>query len=208
MSSVLSPEQIRRNYEAGLETARRYFMGTADVQLAARRLAAALNNLGIDSVICGALAVTAHGHVRLTQDVDVLLTADGLRRFKERWLGRGWVERFPGSKGMRDAEHDIKIDVLLTGDYPGDGKPKPVTFPDPADVALDLGGTKTITLPKLVELKLASGMTAPDRPRDLDDVIQLVRANHLPREFGDTLNPWVRTKFEELWEYAQIPTED
>jgi hypothetical protein len=50
-------------------------------------------------------------------------------------------------------------------------------------------------------------MTAPDRPRDLDDVIQLVRANELPREFGVALDPWVREKFDELWVYAQIPVE-
>jgi hypothetical protein len=205
---MLTEEQIRRNYEVGLENARRYFMGSADVQLAAQRLAAALNDLGIDYVICGALAVTAHGHARMTQDVDVLLTVEGLARFKERWLGRGWVERFPGSKGLRDAEHDVKIDVLLAGDYPGDGKPKPVRFPDPATVALDLGGTKTITLPRLIELKLASGMTAPDRPRDLDDVIQLVRVNELPRSFADELDPWVRAKYDELWGYAQLPVDE
>jgi hypothetical protein len=205
---VLTLAEIRRNYEAGLEEARRYFMGDADVQRAAKRIAAALGEAGVAYVICGALAVTAHGHARLTQDVDVLLTPDGLRRFKERWLGRGWVERFPGSKGMRDVETNVKIDVVLTGDYPGDGKPKPVQFPDPAEVAIDLGGTATLALPKLIELKLASGMTAPDRPRDLDDVIQLVRANQLPRGFAQQLDPWVRAKFDELWGYAQRSVED
>ncbi|MBX3130306.1 MAG: hypothetical protein KF718_26550 [Polyangiaceae bacterium] len=204
----MTAEQIRQNYESGLELARRYFMGDADIQRAARRLAATLNEMGIAYAICGALAVTAHGHARLTQDVDVLLTPDGLSRFKQRWLGRGWVERFPGSTGMRDTEHNVKIDVLLTGDYPGDGKPKPVRFPDPASVTLDLGGTATLTLPKLLELKLASGMTAPDRPRDLDDVIQLIRSNALPRDFADSLDPWVRAKFDELWGYAQIPVDD
>jgi hypothetical protein len=204
---VLSIEQIRDNYEAGLALARRYFMGDADVQRAAKRIATALGEMGIPYVICGGLAVTAHGHVRVTEDIDVLLSPEGLRRFKERWLGRGWVERFPGSNGLRDTEHNVKIDVLLTGDYPGDGKPKPVRFPDPAAVAIDLGGAATITLAKLIELKLASGMTAPDRPRDLDDVIQLIRANELPREFGGALDPWVRAKFDELWTYAQIPVE-
>jgi hypothetical protein len=205
---VLTVEQIRSNYEAGLARARRYFMGDADVQRAAKRIAGTLGEMGIPFVICGGLAVMAHGHARLTQDVDVLLTPEGLRRFKERWLGKGWVERVPGSRGMRDTEHNVKIDVLLTGDYPGDGKPKPVRFPDPATVAIDLGGTATIALPRLIELKLASGMTAPDRPRDLDDVIQLVRANALPREFGDSLDPWVRGKFDELWGYAQIPVDE
>jgi hypothetical protein len=205
---VLSREQIRRNYEAGLEQGRRYFMGDADIQRAARHLARTLGEMGIDYAICGALAVMAHGHARFTEDVDVLMTPDGLRRFKDRWLGQGWVERFPGSKGVRDVVHKVNIDVLLTGQYPGDGKPKPVRFPDPTTAAIDLGHTKTITLPTLIELKLASGMTAPDRPRDLDDVIQLVRANSLPREFVDELDPWVRDKFEELWGYAQLPIDE
>jgi hypothetical protein len=205
---VLSIEQVQRNYEAGLELARRFFMGDADVQRAAKRLSATLNRMDVPYVICGALAVTAYGHVRLTQDVDVLLTAEGLRQFKAQWLGKGWVERFPGSKGMRDTEHNVKIDVLLAGDFPGDGKPKPVVFPDPATVAIDLGGAHTIILSKLIELKLASGMTAPDRPRDLDDVIQLIRANTLQQDFAEQLHPWVRNKFDELWHYAQLPTDD
>jgi hypothetical protein len=208
MSDVLTVEQIRRNYEAGLALARRYFMADADVQRAANHIASALGEMGIPYVICGGLAVTAHGHGRVTQDVDVLLTPEGLRRFKQRWLGKGWVDSFPGSRGMRDTEHNVKIDVLLTGDFPGDGKPKPVRFPDPSTVAIDIGGASMITLPKLIELKLASGMTAPDRPRDLDDVIQLVRANALPREFGDALDPWVRGKFDELWGYAQIRADE
>lgn len=179
-------------------------MGDSDVQRAAHRLAAALEDLGVPYVICGALAVTAHGHARLTEDVDILVTAEGLGRFKERWLGNGWVERFAGSKGMRDVRHQVKIDVLLTGDFPGDGLPKPVRFPHPDEASIDIGGARILTLAKLVELKLASGMTAPDRPRDLDDVIQLVRANGLPLTFGQELDPWVRAKFEELWGYAQI----
>jgi hypothetical protein len=205
---VLTIDQIRSNYEAGLDLARRYFMGDADVQRAAKRISASLADMGIAYVICGGLAVTAHGHVRVTQDVDVLLTPAGLSQFKQKWLGKGWVENFPGSKGMRDAVHNVKIDVLLTGEYPGDGKPKPVRFPDPATVAIDLGGSSMITLPKLIELKLASGMTAPDRPRDLDDVIQLVRANTLARDFSGRLDPWVREKFDELWVHAQIPTDE
>lgn len=179
-------------------------MGDADVQHAANRLGATLDEMGIAYALCGALAVTAHGHVRTTLDVDVLITRQGLARFKERWLGRGWVERFQGSNGLRDTLHNIKIDVLLTGDYPGDGKPKAVAFPDPAHVALPDTQPRVISLAALVELKTASGMTAPERPRDFDDVIQLIRVNHLPRTYGGTLNSYVQPKFEELWDLAQI----
>ena len=105
---------------------------------------------------------------------------------------------------MRDTIHGVNIDVLLTGEYPGDGQPKPVTFPDPAAVAEpDEEGIPILSLQALVELKLASGMTAPDRPRDLDDVIQLIRANELPRNYADQLNSYVRTKYDEMWCAAQ-----
>jgi hypothetical protein len=201
---VLTTSQRRRNLLGGLRTAEKYFMGTASVQLATRRISEALRDLGVPYAIAGGIAVTVHGHVRVTNGVDVLLTSEGLRAFKERWMGRGWVERFPGSRGMRDVEKDVDVDVLLTGGYPGDGKPKPVRFPDPARVAVDMAGTDVIVLPVLIELKLASGMSAPDRLRDFDDVIQLVRANSLPKEFGALLNQWVQDKYSELWSYAQI----
>jgi len=183
-------------------------MGGAKVQSAALDIAAALDELGIPYAIAGALAVSMHGHQRTTSDVDVLLTADGLKRFKENWLGRGWVERYPGSKNMRDVKNGVKIDVLLTGAFPGDGLPKPVRFPDPETASIELDGLETLDLPTLIELKLASGMTAPDRPRDFDDVIQLVRANRLSQRFSLNMDPWVRPKYLELWGYAQRPTED
>ena len=205
---MLSADQIRRNYEAALELAGKFFMGEAPVQLAAKRISRALAELGIPHVICGGLAVAAHGHVRVTQDVDILLTPEGLRRFKERWLGRGWVERFEGSKGLRDAEQNVKIDVLLTGDYPGDGKPGPIAFPDPKDVAVPSASVSVLNLPKLIELKLASGLGAPSRLQDFADVIALIRANSLPADFALQLHPHVRAKYAELWGLAQMPVEE
>src|SRR5262252_9282638 len=163
MLSVTPPE---RDIDAGLARATRFFMGTSDVQLAANRLAATLQELGIPYAICGGLAVFAHGHERMTVDVDVLLTPEGLRRFQEHALGRGWVERFAGSRGVRDAEHRVPIDILLTGSYPGDGRPKGVAFPDPATASVELQGKRFLSLPRLIELKLASGLSRADRLQD------------------------------------------
>ena len=206
------PERLTREAEqrglANLEEAGRFFVGEANVQHAARDLAAAFDEVGVPYAIVGALAVNLHGHPRTTADVDVLLTADGLRAFKKHWIGRGWVDRFPGSKNMRDTRNNVRIDVLITGQYPGDGKPKPVRFPDPEDVAIKIGDLKTIGLPKLIELKLASGMTSPDRPRDFDDVIQLIRSNGLTRQFALYLDPWVRAEYMKRWKHAQRPTGD
>src|ERR1041384_4804298 len=111
-------------------------MGTDAVHRALVKLAAALDELQLPYAIAGAMALNEYGHHRVTTDVDVLLTAESLRRFKDAWLGRGYVEKFPGSRGLRDTENVVGIAVLIAGDYPGDGQPKPVRFPDPAQVAI------------------------------------------------------------------------
>ncbi len=170
-----------------------------------RRLASALNELQIPYVIAGAMAANAHGHRRTTADVDILLRREHLAQFKDRWIGRGWLDLFEGSKGFRDTMNGVKVDVLIVGDYPGDGKAKPVSFPEPELVKeVRAEGLPYLNLKSLLELKIASGMTAPHRPRDLDDVIQLIRSNSLPRDYAGQLDPFVRDKFLELWEAAQI----
>ena len=191
-----------------LQRAGEFFIGESPIHAAAARIAEALSEMNIPFSIAGALAANVHGHMRTTEDVGILLTPEGLKQFKERWLGRGWMEQFPGSKGLRDTVHQVNIDVILTGDFPGDGKPKPVAFPDPAEVnEPDPDGIPVLTLPVLLTLKLASGMTAAHRPRDLDDVIQLIRKNDLDREYGQQLHPYVRAKYLELWDAAQIRDE-
>lgn len=202
MVTRVDPE-VEARLDAALRKATAYFMGTADVQAAALALAARLDEEGVPYVIAGAMALAAHGYLRVTEGVDVLLTRDGLERFKRRYVGLGYVEQFAGSKGLRDTERGVKIDVLLAGDFPGDGKPKPVAFPDPAQVALRGERYAVLPLERLVELKLASGMTAPHRLRDLADVLELIRARGLPRELAARLDPYVQAKFDELWVAAQ-----
>lgn len=179
-------------------------MEKSPIHETARRIREELEALGIPFAVAGALASNAHGHVRTTEDLDILIAPADLKRFKEARLGRGWVEQFPGSRGLRDSLTGVRIDVLLTGDYPGDGKPKPVAFPHPRDAATaDAHGMPILSLPALIELKLASGMTAPHRLQDLADVIQLVRVNALGPEFAERLAPYVRAKYAEMWSAAQ-----
>ena len=168
-----------------------FFMEVSPIHETMRRLNATFAEMNIPFAIAGAMAANAHGHKRTTADVDVLLRREDLERFKQQWLGRGWMETFEGSRGFRDATNNVKIDVLIVGEYPGDGLPKPVAFPDP----------ETVTL---IELKLASGMSAVHRMQDLADVIQLIRVNQLPPEYAQQLDPYVQRKFQELWTAAQV----
>jgi hypothetical protein len=197
------PVEREEAFWAGLEHAGRFFMGEADVQGALERLTGVLDAEGIPYAIIGALALNEWGYRRVTVDVDVLLTHDGLRALKAAVLGRGYVEKFPGSRGLRDTEAGVTVDVVLTGEYPGDGKPKPVAFPDPAEVAVRGRRVALLPLEKLIELKLASGLSAPHRLKDLADVLELIRVLSLPLEKAASLDPSVRAKYEELWRAAQ-----
>jgi hypothetical protein len=144
----------------------------------------------------------------LTVDVDLLITLDGLTHFKARWLGRGYAEKFPGSRGIRDSETGVSIDFLIAGEFPGDGRPKPVQFPDPAELPPGDAPYRVLDLRTLTELKLASGTSSPDRLQDLADVLSLIRANGLEEAFAETLDASVREKYRELWRAAQTSNRD
>lgn len=170
-----------------------------------RRLASALGEMQIPFAIAGAMAANAHGHKRTTADVDILIRREDLDRFKAKHIGLGWVDKFEGSKNFRDAVTGVNVDALLVGGYPGDGLEKPVSFPPPETVAeVDDEGLPFISLKALLELKLASGMTTNHRPRDFDDVIQLITINQLAEDYAAELNAYVADKFRELWRAAQV----
>jgi hypothetical protein len=192
----------------GVEEAGRFFMGDSNVQKALDKLVRLLDLSGIPYAVVGALALNEFGYRRTTVDIDLLLTTDGLATFKAQHLGRGYVEKFPGSRGVRDTEHNVEIDVVLAGSYPGDGKPKPVVFPDPAVAAERGTRVALLPLPRLLELKLASGMSAAHRLRDLADVQELIRIRRLPEAFAADLDASVREQYVELWRAVQnIPDE-
>ena len=198
----LEPD-LEARLDAGIEEAERFFVGEARVQRALDKVTRLLEEDGLSYALIGAMALNAYGYERVTVDVDLLLTREGLESFKKAHLGLGYVDKFPGSKGFRDTENNVTIDVVLTGEYPGDGLPKPIAFPDPADAAVRGERVALLPLPRLIELKLASGMTAPHRLKDLADVIEVIRILELPAELVEELDPYVREKYRELWRAAQ-----
>jgi hypothetical protein len=195
-------EAETRLFEGAAE-ATRFFMGEADVQHALEKIVRLLEVGGIPYAILGGMALNAYGYRRVTVDVDVLLTREGFEAFKAQHLGLGYVHLFPDSRSLRDTENGVPIDFVLAGEYPGDGLPKPVTFPDPALDAVRGERVALLPLPRLIELKLASGMTAPHRLRDLADVLELVRILRLPADLAGKLAPFVRDKYREIWQAAQ-----
>jgi len=200
LGSKAEPRSFIDTFEEGL----RYFMGEGELNKTVARLGRDLEQHGIEYAIIGAVALTAHGYVRFTADVDLILTREGLEVFHRELVGLGYRPAFEGArKKFRSTLNNVAIEIITEGEYPGDGKPKPVSFPRPPAASVDIKGVRVVTLEKLVELKLASGMTAPDRLKDLADVQELIKVKHLARDFVDKLNPYVQGKYLELWNAVQ-----
>jgi len=195
------------SFQTRLKESERFHMNQGKVHETLNTLAADLERVGIPYAVVGGMALNAHGYSRETIDVDVLLRPEGLEAFRERLVGLGYVEAFKGArKSFKSTRTGVKVEFLTTGEYPGDGKPKPVAFPDPVDVAMEANSVKVINLPTLVELKLASGMTQPSRRRDLSDVQDLIRVLKLDERFGQSLSPYVRPMYMTL--LAEVASED
>jgi hypothetical protein len=199
----LSPDAEAR-FLRGAEYCGKFFMGQADAQLALFKLTGILEAEGLPYAIIGAFALNEYGHRRVTVDVDLVMRDEHLLEFKRRYLGKGYAERVPSTGKLIDTEHGVNIDVLSTGRFPGDDKPKPIAFPDPETTALRGERFALLPMPRYIELKLASGMVAAHRGKDLVDIQELIRSARLPVSVADDLHPWVRAKFLELWQLAQI----
>lgn len=186
------------------DEARRYFAGVGLVNNALEQLASDLKSHDIDYVVIGGVALFAHGYRRFTNNIDIVLTPEGLNRFVTPISGKApltlsnYDPVFGSNKSIRSVPQGVTINVMTTGDFPGDGKPKPVCM-EPGRAVVEIDGIKFVTLEKLVELKLASGMTAPHRLKDLADVQELIKVRQLQPEFAERLHPYVREKFLELF---------
>jgi hypothetical protein len=195
---VTYEERLNRNFSWALMEGRMHFEEKSAVQLAMRRIAKRLDDIGVPYAVAGGMAMYFHGYRRFTEDVDLLVTKENLKVIHDKLEGLGYLPPFTGSKHLRDTDAGVKVEFLTTGDFPGDGLPKPVAFPDPADVRVEQDGVWFLNLPTLVELKLASGMTNPRRGKDINDVEYLIEARNLGAELAAQLNPFVRDRYLEL----------
>lgn len=191
-------------YDEGL----RFFMGQGTLNEVLRKITKDLENKGIDYNLIDAVALNQHGYRRFTEDIDLLLSREGLEKFRNELVGLGYRPAFEGAtKKFRTTAENVTVEIITEGEFPGDGKPKPVVFPNPSESKTEIDGIKTLSLEKLIELKLASGMTAPHRLKDLADVQEVIKIKGLTADFAEKLNPFVREKFLELQKAVEASNE-
>ncbi len=87
---VISPVAA---YDEGL----RFFMGEGTLNDTLRRVAKDLDNCLIDYNVIGAVALNQHGYRRFTEDIDLLLTREGLEKFRNELVGKEFRPAFEGA---------------------------------------------------------------------------------------------------------------
>ncbi len=172
-----------------------FFRKNDPVHQTLRRLVKRLEKAGIPYAVMGAMAVNMHGARRTTDDVDILLTQDGLDRFRVELLAKFYDPIEGRSRQFREKKSGVKVDCLLAGAYPGSGKPGPVAFPDPEEASQEIDKARVISLPQLVQLKLAAR-----RHKDFGDVVFLIQTHNLDESFMTRLHESVHQDFIECLE--------
>lgn len=128
--------------------------------------------LGVAPLVIGGLAVSHHGYVRTTVDVDVLITekegAALTRKLKE---SRGWKRI---ARGFKNTPLEVELDICIEGRRTSPRRGEP--FPERTTIRqVPLRPFPVIALPDLIALKAVSGQLQHDA-----DVIELLK-RHAPR---------------------------
>jgi hypothetical protein len=191
-------EASEHAFQSVVREADRFFQGEGRLRRTYDRITERLDELGISYALIGGYALILYNVRRFTEDIDLLVSKNDLDRLLQALVSRGYLRLPPGGRNLRDVETGVHIEFVVTGEFPGDGKAKPLAFPDPSTVAEVRERIKVIDLKSLIELKLASGMTAKARLQDLADVQRLIQEQQLTASFAQQLHPYVRGKFLEL----------
>jgi hypothetical protein len=155
-----------------------------------------------EAVVGGGWAVWRHGYVgRVTQGIDIAVPSDKLDDFLRTAAVSGFEVLTPPAgrwPKLHHKETGIDVDILPEGGRPGvASRPAPTTIAHPGVMGAVRGVLKYMSLPSLIELKLAAG-----RLRDEADLLELARENrdHLDqvREHLAAVHPQYLSRFDEL----------
>ena len=135
------------------------------------QLDALCRQLNIPITIIGGMAVAVHGYPRFTADVDILIKRVDAPRLAQSLLQAGWVDL--GLNKLQDSKTKVLLNFCAEGVRAGRNTFPPPDHSDP--------GVKVAGLPLLLVLKVKA-----NRHKDRSDVVELIKANKLSKEYLTT----------------------
>jgi hypothetical protein len=172
-------------------------LGSEPIWQAASVCHEALSEIAAPHVVIGGVAVCLHGYRRNTVDIDLLVRRVDMRAIHKALTGAGFVWDEQGREFRTPA--GIPVQFVAAGDRAGKGSE--VILPNPADdgVAVLIEGLPVLSLPALIESKLACGEGDGRRMhRDFADVVELIAIRGLDGTFARHLHKAVRATFRRL----------
>jgi hypothetical protein len=121
---VTYEQKLNRDLRWALLEGSRHFEKESAVHKTLERITRRLDELGVRYALVGAVAMFYHGYRRFTEDVDLLVNREGLAKIHANLDGRGYRPPFTGSKHLRDTETGVRVEFLVTGDYPAMANPR------------------------------------------------------------------------------------
>lgn len=165
--------------------------GSTNIEKTLLKALKILKLFNIPHYVCGGFAVQERGYPRFTVDVDLIVPDVAFAMEK---LSMNGFKANPGSQmTVTDRETKVEVDLL-----PGGKKvdPGPLTLPMPTRVSDD---PQVLSLEDLISAKLSTYMgRGIERSQDHADVVKLVQANQLPRDFA--VDPNVGDEYRKIWD--------
>jgi hypothetical protein len=177
-------------------------LGNETLWDAARLSHERLQQAGIAHAIVGGVAVCLHGYQRNTVDVDLLVQKEQVAAARSALESAGW--QWIAERTELRSPAGVVLQFLLSGDKAGPDSE--VRLPDPADerAVTHLEGLPVLSLARLIESKLACGQGNLRRThKDFADVVELIAANDLGRDFARHLHKSLRQTYRELVTHAR-----
>lgn len=189
-------QRLRENRRWALEEAGWFFEQRGCLHDTLRRIARQMERLGVAYAVAGSMAMFRHGFRQFEDDVDVLVSRQGLETLRCELPASEFVWEPHPKPRLRDRTNGVRVDLIIAGERAVETVD--VFYPDPADAAVEIGGICCMPLPALIEGKLVAEQVWPQRLAHVGDVVDLMKVLRLPEDYAERLHPSVRARFREF----------
>ena len=177
-------------------------LGSEPIWQAAAACHEALSAAGAVHAVIGGVAVCLHGYRRNTVDIDLLVRREDMNTIRTTLTEIGFT--------WDDEAHEfrtpmgIPVQFMAAGERAGKGSEVLLPSPDDEHAAVMIEGLPVLSLPALIESKIACGEGDMRRThRDFADVVELIALHGLDGTFAKHLHKTVRPAFRRLVRHAR-----
>ena len=170
--------------------------GSTNVEKTLLKALKVLKLFNIPHYVCGGFAVQESGYPRFTVDIDVIVPDVAFAA--EKLSMNGFRQNPRSTMTLTDRETRVEVDLLPGGKRVD---PVPLTLPMPNRVSDE---PQILPLELLISAKLSTYLgRGIERSQDQADVVKLIGANHLPRDFGVDSKVW--HEYQRIWDALNEP---